>query len=170
MITLAVAGILGASAVGFQGFIQEQTLSTTVNQLLGDLYLTRSEALRRGTTITLCKSRNGTGCSSDAEWHHGWIVFVDPNTNRQVDAGETVIRTQQALSQGTTVRLRAALERNDDVSYHPSGFTDKNGTFTVCDARGTAKARAIILNRAGRARVSSRSAADEPLECQTAAP
>ena len=165
MITLTVAGILTPMAIGMQGLVQDNRLVTQVNQLLGHLNLVRSEAIKRGTTVTICKSANGVDCTPTSDWHEGWIIFVDPNRNRTVDAGEAIIRAQQALTEGNTVKFRASLGQNNDVTYRPTGFSEKNGTFTFCDARGPSRARAIILYRTGRPRVSTKSASGGSLNC-----
>jgi len=165
MITLVIIGALTTAAVGMQGLIQDSRLVAQVNQLVGYLHLVRSEAIKRGTTVTICKSANGINCTPSSTWHEGWIIFADPNRNRAVDSGEAIIRAQQALTEGNTVKFRASLGQNNDVTYRPSGFSEKNGTFTFCDTRGPSKARAIILYRTGRPRVSTKSSSGDPLNC-----
>ncbi len=165
MITLTVVGTLTTAAVGMQGLLQDSRLAAQVNQLLGHLHLVRSEAIKRGAMVTLCKSANGTNCTPDSAWHEGWIIFADPNGNRAVDTGETIIRVQQRLDEGNTLKFRASLGQNNDVTYRPTGFSEKNGTFTFCDTRGSFKARAVILYRTGRPRVSTKSASGGSLNC-----
>ena len=165
IITLMIAGILTTMAVGMQGLVQSNRLVAQVNQLVGYLHLTRSEAIKRGTTVTICKSANGVNCTPSSAWHEGWIIFTDPNRNRAVDAGEDIIRVQQALTEGNTVKFRASLGQNNDVTYRSTGFSEKNGTFTFCDTRGPSKARAIILYRTGRPRVSTKNSLGDPLTC-----
>jgi type IV fimbrial biogenesis protein FimT len=167
LVTLAIAGTLASLAPGLQNLVQDNALTAAVNQFRVDLSLARSEALRRGHTVTLCKSPSGFACDSKAEWHNGWIVFSDPNDNGKVDEGERIIRVQQGLSRGITMSFGAALNRDDDVRYHAVGSTEKNGTFTFCDARGAAKARAIVLNFVGRPYFSIRKPSGDPLECET---
>jgi type IV fimbrial biogenesis protein FimT len=167
VVTLAIAGGLVTTAAGMHGHVQEQRLVTRVNALLGDLSLARSEASRRAGPVTLCKSADGATCTPASVWQDGWIVFADANDNRRVDGGETIVRVQQALDNGVTLEFRASLGRNDDVTYEPSGFTEKNGTFTFCDNRGAAKARAVILYRTGRPRASVKNSSGRSLTCPT---
>lgn len=102
---LAIAGILAATATpAMQNLVYEQRLTTYVNELFGDLQLARSEAIKRVTQTTLCKSSNGTACSTTSNWQSGWIVFVDSNGNESVDSGETIIKVHQALESGATLR------------------------------------------------------------------
>lgn len=64
--------------------------------------------MRRGTSVTMCRSANalstgtptcstGDGLSVGA-WMQGWIIFVDNNGNRTVDAGDTVLKVQEPLT------------------------------------------------------------------------
>ncbi|MGB5065269.1 MAG: GspH/FimT family pseudopilin, partial [Candidatus Competibacter sp.] len=61
MITVALAAIVLTLGVpAFQETIRNNRLATTVNDFISSLNLTRSEAIKRGTRVTLCKSANGT--------------------------------------------------------------------------------------------------------------
>lgn len=161
--TLAVAGVVVGSGVpAMQGLVYDQRLTTQVNQLFGDLYLARSEAIKRATQVTLCKSSDGVACSVTSSWQDGWIVFADANENESVDAGEPIVRVQQALAAGTTLRFGTSYRY---LFYKPDGTAWPNATFTFCDARGASGARAIILANTGRARISDKSSSDGALNC-----
>lgn len=165
--TLAVAGVVvSGGAPAMQNLMYEQRLTTQVNQLLGDLHMARSESIKRGTPVVLCKSSNGVACSTTADWQNGWLVFVDTDDDSTVDANEPVIRVQQALSTGVTLRFGAfGPGAGRYVTYLSTGLTEQNGTFTLCDPRDAVYAKAIIISTAGRARVSSKSSSDGPLSC-----
>ncbi|MBI3574308.1 MAG: GspH/FimT family pseudopilin [Gammaproteobacteria bacterium] len=161
--TLAVAGVVISSGVpAMQNLVYEQRLTTQINQLFADLYLARSESIKRSVQVTLCKSNDGAICSTISDWRDGWIVFADTNGNEAVDAGETIIRVGQALAAGTTLRYGTSYSY---VYYKPDGAAWPNATFTFCDPRGAANARAIILSNTGRARISDKSSSDGPLSC-----
>ena len=94
MVTVAVLAIILAIAVpGFQAFIASGRVTTTTNDMVGALTLARSEAIRRGTRVTLCKSSDGASCTDAGGWEQGWIAFVDPTrgADAAVDAGETIV-------------------------------------------------------------------------------
>ncbi|MDO8706199.1 MAG: GspH/FimT family pseudopilin [Sulfuricaulis sp.] len=165
MVTSAVASVLGVGAVGMTGLVQDARMTAEVNQMMGHLYLGRSEAIKRGTTITLCPSRNGTICSGDLEWNTGWIIFVDPNKNYKVDSGEVVIRVQQSLEGRLALRYGGDKESYAHTTYHPAGHTTPFATFTFCDGRGSTKAKGVIINRLGRPYVSSKTWDMKPLTC-----
>lgn len=161
---MAVAGTLAATAVpAMQDLVLDQRLVTHVNQLFGDLQLARSEAIRRGTQVTLCKSSDGAACSSTSDWQDGWIVFTDENGNEAVDSGETIIRVQQSL-EGSISMSFSAFGSSRYIAYFSSGESEKNGTFTLCDTRGATYARGVIVSYYGRVRAWDRSL-DNALDC-----
>lgn len=161
--TLAVAGVVVSGGMpAMQNLMHEQRLTTQVNQLLGDLHLARSESIKRGVPVVLCKSGDGVACSTTTDWQNGWLVFVDADDDRVLDANEPIVRVQQALAAGTTLRYGTSYRY---VYYKPDGVAWPNATFTFCDPRDAAYAKAIIINTAGRARVSSKSSSDGPLSC-----
>jgi type IV fimbrial biogenesis protein FimT len=164
LITSAVASILGLGAVGMTGMVQDTRMTAAVNQLMGDLNLARSEAIKRHTIIALCKSDNGSSCSEDTAWNEGWIVFTDDNNNHDVDAGETVVRVQQALEGNLTLRY-GETGTYTYVRYNPSGEAWPGATFSFCDSRGADKAKAVIVYWTGRPRVSARTSENKPLSC-----
>ncbi len=166
LVTLTIAGAVAGGAPAVQNLVHDQRLTSQLNQLFGDLHLARTEAIRRAGAVTVCKSSSGQTCNASANWREGWVLFADDNANGQLDAGETVIRSQQALDGGTTLRFGAFGPGSGRyVTYLATGFAEQNGSFTFCDARGAAAARAIILNTTGRLRASSTSSSGGALSC-----
>lgn len=163
--SIGVVGALSVGAVsGLNPMLERQRLSTDLNLLVTHLAFARSEAIRRATPVTVCKSATGAGCTPHSRWEDGWIVFVDANSNERLDAGEPIVRVQESLSAGHTLEFRAALARNDAIRFEPSGRSARNGTFTMCDRRRTAKT--VIVNFVGRARVDDRTASGAKPQCR----
>jgi type IV fimbrial biogenesis protein FimT len=72
MITVTVAAVLLALALpSFRETIVSSNVTETTNQLIGDLNLARSEAVRRGTLVAVI-STSGTN-----NWSGGWRVETD---------------------------------------------------------------------------------------------
>ncbi len=165
MVALAIAGTVMALSVGLYGLVNQERIASYVNQLLAALNLARSEAIKRGMPVTICRSLDGEQCVRGREWEKGWMIFADPNANHVREAGESLIRVQQALAGGIAITFNAGILDDSYVVYYPSGFTKKTGNFTFCDANDSDSARAIILYSTGRARVSRNSASDKALEC-----
>jgi type IV fimbrial biogenesis protein FimT len=93
MVTLAVGIII--LAIGVPAFIN--MLSTNLaagyaNDLVGAIRLARSEAVKRGSSVTICASNaTQTNCSGN-DWNNGWIVFLDDNADSGYSAGEEILR------------------------------------------------------------------------------
>ncbi|HKK06439.1 MAG TPA: GspH/FimT family pseudopilin [Gammaproteobacteria bacterium] len=153
MIVVAVLGILLTGVVpAIHRTLASNRLAVHVNHLVGDLALTRSEAITRGVDTVLCKSNDGRHCVRQGGWEQGWIVFADRNANRRRDAPEPVVHVQGPLSRSYTLRY-AAFGSRHYVVFFPTGFTRTNGTFTFCDPEEPALARAVVLSKVGRPRL-----------------
>lgn len=161
MITMAVVAIvLTVGVPGFQDMIRENRLRTQAHTFLTALSLTRSEAIKRGVRVTLCKSSDGQNCiDNDKGYEQGWIVFADPSnppgaTVPTVDPGDIVIRVYGTLSGGlvltgnSTVKSYVSYAANGRSQLLSGGF--QAGTLTLC---APPKARLIVINSIGRARV-----------------
>lgn len=165
MVVLAIAAILLTIGIpSFASLAHSSRLSTATNELLASLHLARSEAIKRGARAVMCPSATGASCANSGDWHQGWLVFNDANNNADVDAGEAVVVSRQALPKG----LRATSLRTY-ISYTPDGSTKwtsgalQGGTFTVCHDTGSpVVAREIIISLAGRARTAKTTLASCP--------
>ena len=148
MITIAIVAIVLTLGVpSFQETIRNNRLITTVNDFISSLNLTRSEAIKRGIRVTLCKSVNGTSCNtSSTGYQQGWIIFVDPNGNATVDSGEQIIRVYAAIA---GINLTGNTNVINFVSYVANGMTTQSGTVTICIAP---KGYNIFISGAGRVR------------------
>lgn len=163
MVTMSVLAILLAIAVpGFQGSIASNQLTGRTNDMVSALNLARSEAIRRGTRVTLCKSSTGTSCTASGNWEQGWIAFVDTTrtgtSTASVDSGETVLLVQQALTGTTTIKGSTNLANY--VSYAADGRpktmggSSVSGTLQACNSSSALtnsnRARSVNLSTVGR--------------------
>lgn len=160
IVTLAIATIVVTLGVpGFQQMLRDNRLATQTNEFLAALGLARSEAIKRGTRVSLCKSADGATCTTNGGYQQGWIVFTDPNNppgaaTPTVDPGEQVLRVYAALPGNLVLtgnrRVRSYVSfASDGLSRLISGGFQA-GTLTLC---AKPEARKIIINSVGRARV-----------------
>jgi len=153
IITLSIAAILAAiAAPSFASIIQNNRMATQYNELLASLTLARSEAIKRGQRVSVCQSSTGNSCGGSAtNWHAGWLVFVDTDSDDNRDVGEEILRVNASLSGGNTLAFGTTRTR---VAYASDGLAvgNSNGTFTLCDARGDASSRGLLVSTTGRAR------------------
>lgn len=156
LVALTIISLLGVGAVAFARLLRSTHVTTQVNTLIANLYFARSEAIKRGHPVTLCKSDSGVACTEDSAWHDGWIIITDANGNGERDGDDQVLRVSPKLEGGTTLTFSAwGVGTGKYVSYAPSGMTMKNGTFRFCNIDGPEYARAVILIQSGRVRTSA---------------
>lgn len=163
--TLTVLSVLGAVAAPTFGNLRRDAERTAaVNRFFHAIFLARSEAIKRGEIVSICKSADGETClHRGAEWSAGWLVFV--NTDRDEppvhDPQEDAIAAYQGWERGRITSNRLA------YSFRPHTQGVVNGTIMFCDSRGAAHARAIIISHTGRPRVAQRDSSGRPLPCPT---
>src|SRR5260370_35878093 len=123
-----VAILLGIGVPSYRYIPNSYRMSAEVNGLLGDLQYARAEAIKEGQTVTTCVSANGTACTGGTAWANGWIVFSDPNANATVDAGETVLRVQNAFA-GQIPDTFDATNNVTAITYNREGFANTAAGF-----------------------------------------
>lgn len=164
--TVSVVAILGTLAAPTFGSLRLDSARTAaVNSFFHSLFLARSEAIKRGTVVSLCKSPDGQHCTSGktAQWTEGYVVFVNQDRDEpvQIDAGEEVL---QVVGPWDTGRITA---NRESFSFRPYTQGVVNGTVVFCDTRGADHARAIIISHTGRPRISQRDASNRRLSCNS---
>lgn len=156
---LAVVLVIGVPS--FTSTIERNNLATKNNILVSDLSIARSEAIKRGQSITLCKSIDGINCSTDASvgYENGWIIFAEqPVTvhalgSRDV-ANEELLRVQNALNDSYTLRGNDRFV--NFISYFSSGEianTDPDNDLdhvVLCRDNDISKSRAVFITSTGR--------------------
>lgn len=160
MITIAIAAILLAIGIpSMRDMIHQNRLSGNVNEFVAANMLARTEAIKRGSPITLCRAVNAESgsdaCSTAAgDWSTGWVVkWVDPASGTA-----TVLARQKALPAGTTVTSTL-----DSITYTGMGqpalaaTTDSTG-FTFSNDCGLSR-RQVDIGRSGHISVTTIAAA-----------
>ncbi|CDI03862.1 putative type-4 fimbrial pilin related signal peptide protein [Candidatus Competibacter denitrificans Run_A_D11] len=157
MVVLAlVVAALTLGVPTFQGLVRNQHLATGINEWVAAAQLARSEAIKRGVRVTLCKSEGGANCTHKSGYERGWIVFSDPNNNATVDAGEEIIGVFREIAGNSGMTLTGNSPVANYISYTADGVTRlisgafQAGTLTACMAP---KARQIVINSVGRIKV-----------------
>ena len=147
LVTMSVVVIVLTVAVpSFKETMRSNRFAVQANGLVSALNLGRSEAVKRATRVTVCKSANATSCAgTGVNWEDGWIVFVDPtNPGGVVNGGDQVLQVFDSLDGGNTLKYNNIANR---VSFNTLGFMPGfNGTFTLCDPSGAAHAKGLILS------------------------
>lgn len=161
MIVLVIAAILLAVGVpSFRALIQNQRMTTTVNDFFAAVNLTRSEALQRGVQVRLVPADD-----DGSDWTQGWIVFVDDNDNKRPDSNETVIFRHDPVISGLGIGSNIG-SAPLFIGFSATGSlkmpaNQKGGTmsFTL-----DSKQRLMIFNFLGRTRICD--PVKEPTTCK----
>ena len=156
MIAVALTGILLSMAVpALDLFVSNARQTGTINDFVSTIHQARSTAVTTNVRVTICPSASGNDCDA-VGWNAGWIAFSDPDSDRDVDGGETIFATVGAVD-GLTIQ---STEFATYMTYRPNGrvmnasVTGSAGAFTVCDDRGADRARVMLVDLSGRPRQS----------------
>lgn len=110
VVVLAVIAILTSlAAPSFTSLIQSNAVSSNVNAFMADLRFARSEAIRRGGSVVMCRSNDpeavtpvcdaNNGASGNG-WVSGWIIFEnrDGVAGYLLSAGDQLLRVQGPIT------------------------------------------------------------------------
>lgn len=174
IVVLVVAALLATIGIpGMKSIIYENRLITQANNVLADLNFARSEAIRRGSRVTICKSLDPTASSPSCDtatanpWTTGRIIFVDGGTAGTIDGTDTILRITQALdgagSSGNSMLGDSTAGDPVRISYLGTGLRDTTTIgeiqLRLCDSRGATYGRAIVISNTGRVRIAPRGSA-----------
>jgi|GEM_PF-762637 len=136
LVVMAISAILLAVGVPmFSGAIASIRASESANSMVASLELARTEAIRRGTTVSLCRvtSADPTACDgavagafATGDLAAGWMVYADLGGSAvgAFDAGDERIQIQPAVAAGAAPRsqiLRTA-GTDDVITFRPDGL------------------------------------------------
>lgn len=150
LLVIAVAAILLIIGIpAFQDFGTRQRMDAAINVLQGHLALARNEAIRFNAHVIICPGDIRQGCTGGNDWSEGWIVFSDYNGDSQYQSPETVHHVEAGLEQ---MVIHSSSGRQN-LHFFPNGSAPgSNGSITLCDRRGPAHARKLVISNVGRIR------------------
>lgn len=166
MVVLAIAGVLAGIALpSYRNLVISNRISSISSDLHGNLMLARSEALKRGMTVSICKSANADSVTavcdpspsvagSTVGWGSGWLMFADVNANGVFEAGDTLIRAQGRMlanaQEGSIVPSNAI----EFISFGVTGQTFTAVNYQISAPTGFSTLdRAVCVVIGGRTRV-----------------
>jgi type IV fimbrial biogenesis protein FimT len=133
-------------------FILTERVSSTLNYA-------QSEAIKRQTVITICKSKNGKSCLGN--WKEGWIVLVNKNATPSFENTQ-ILHVYSALSHSESIEWRG-FRSNDYLQLYPDG-SSQNGSFILCVHELSKKMVWLIkISQTGRIRIDKENAKN--LDC-----
>ncbi len=172
LLVIAILGILVTiAAPSFKRQIQANNMTSAVNSFLADVRFARSEAVRRGGGVVMCRSDApegatavcgaGTGPGGNG-WVSGWIVFHDKNGNSNrnynVDpiVDDTILRVQSPITSLDSI-LESGVSSSTKLVFTATGRLQNLGSATSIQFGGGDYAaelqRIVCVSLGGRARV-----------------
>jgi len=151
MITIVILAILATIAVpSFTSTITGNQIVSQTNALVSALMLARSEATKRGQRVSVCGNDGSNGCSGNASWNNGWIVFTDSDGNGAIDAG-----TDQIIQLTDTANASlSTVGTNPTVTYQSSGSIAAANAFTITKSGcGSKQKRVLTIGVSGLTRI-----------------
>lgn len=124
LVALAIVAVLASiAAPSFARLRANSAVAGHVNTFLADSRFASSEALRRGVSVTMCRSHNPeaafpqcAGTTNPGGWEGGWIIFADADADNERSEGEQLLRVQSALPDS------GGIHRNGSTSYNQLRF------------------------------------------------
>lgn len=176
MVVVAIIGILiTLAAPSFSALISRSSVTKAVNNFISDTRYARGEAMRRGKSVTICRSNNPVAATpvcgagdglAVLGWASGWVVFVDENGNGAFNnaGGDSVLRVQEPLTGLAdffavgAAPLTSAVSTRNNVIYDGTGRAiGQQGRWLVHPSGAAASdpsfARTLCMNSVGRVRL-----------------
>lgn len=163
LITVAILGILLAiAAPSFRDLLAANRAHSISMELSGALMHARSEAIRRATRVTLCKSTNTDNANptcttaGGTSWASGWLVFTDGGTAGTVDGTDVRLKVgQPSIETGSIASSNANF--NNFISFDTRGALVSSGgaTSTTLSICVSPSLRSIQIAPIGRIHTSS---------------
>jgi type IV fimbrial biogenesis protein FimT len=155
IIALLLGAIVTALSVPMANMLKSNQAGSVAYEFVSALNFARSEAIKRGNQVTVCRTINGARCEGQPDineqkvWDSGWMVFSDFDGDGQFnEEQDEILSVHGPLPDGYSLRSNSRVR----VTYKPigisPGFMD---SWTIC-APGSAIAKGIIVAYSGRVR------------------
>jgi type IV fimbrial biogenesis protein FimT len=161
-VAMVVAGVLAGQAMpAFRDLLLQARMADAANALVHGVHLARQQALLRGTEVVMCRSTDGQQCRHAGGWSTGFLVFAnhDGDSPPRVDPDEPVLQVG-APYPGGEIRANRGF-----FVLRPPGRRSVNGTLWLCDQRGDAAARVVVVSYSGRPRTAPATDSPSAVSC-----
>ncbi len=137
VVTVLVVGLLTAVAMpAYKSMMTSIRLSGEMNVLIGALNVARSEAQKRGQTVSVCP---GNALTCGTNWSTGWMVLLNGTpANKQ-------LMVRPTLTSGDTITSTVT----DVPQFTAAGYTFYTGTLTLRDKDNNPDLKRCIVFSAG---------------------
>ena len=139
MIVVAIAGIVMAIGVpSFQSITTNNRIAANTNEFITALNLARSEAVKRGATVSVCKNED---CDGTGSWSDGWVILDDNNEVLRVF--DELAGNDELTSSVNSITYTAlgSLEGENTIEFN----------FKLCRKGFGGERNKVVINSVGRA-------------------
>lgn len=160
MVAIAILAIIATIAVpSFESIIQNNRAVTLSSAFVTSLHLARSEAVKRGDSVTICPTANDTftSCGDSTMWVNGWIVFRDPDNDGLLATASDRLAIQQSFERGTNIT-----SAENRLTFSNTGFLDAVTANFNLTADGCVGDHARVVSISGTGRVNVAQATCSP--------
>lgn len=165
LVVLVIVGVLAVLAMpSFARLAATTSVTSQVNDFIADSRYARTEALRRGTSVTMCRSINPdassptcAGTDVTTGWEGGWIIFVDNDSSNSRESGEELLRVHAATRDSGGIR-KSDQSNYNRLRYRATGWAvAANATLRFLPKSPAAQAdvtqgRTVCISSLGRVR------------------
>ena len=149
IMVLAIAGVLtGIALPSLHHLLSHNRLQVAQSDFINALQHTRSTAAITGKRTLFCPSVDGSRCSNDNQWEHGWLFGPDIDGDHQPDGHPSYTRSAYAPG----LRITSNSSRHD-VRFQADGSAGgSNLTLLFCEPGRDSQVLSVVVSNAGRVR------------------
>lgn len=160
IVTLLVLAILFLVALpNLSGFVAQSRLDSVKNKLISSIALARSEAIKRGVPIAICRKDadpaqtcNGNAVTGSKDWSNGWMIFLDEDNN-QTAASAEILKVYGEIDDASTIQFSLG----DVIVFDNLGLLDTASTgdeeFAIGDSGDSTIGAGLSIRPTGRIRM-----------------
>ena len=138
MVTVAILGVLVALAgPSFANLLASNRASSVSTEAAGAIMFARTEAVKRGVRVTMCKSINTDqaaptcDASNSSSWANGWLIFTDTGTAGTIDGTDVRLKVAQPAIRDGSITSSSSNFANF-LSFEPRGnLVPSGGVLTT---------------------------------------
>ena len=164
LIVIALIGILVAIGIpNLSPLIVRNTIASHSNHLMASLQYARSEAIKRGVNVAVCRADSAAAdrcAAANSDWSLGWLVYVNDGSAGSI-APQNILRYADPVAAPYTIKALTGSGGIKQLIWGATGELLSAGIgigaarFEISNLAGhyAAHSRAICISSGGRPRI-----------------
>ncbi len=131
LITISVIAIVSILAFpAYSNLMNSSRMATVSSTLHSSILYARSEAIKRGGNVVICKSSftltenphcDGNASNDGIGWGVGWIIFHDVDKNHRYSSGDEILLSQGRLFERATDGAILLTPAREQIGFNSTG-------------------------------------------------